>query len=351
MGGPLKCVISLNVDPANHPSLSSRSDYPASDLIQSLLDHSPDIIAILNHDGEISTISTAGSKILSGAANFFDCLPAQDREILESRLQAKGEWHGQPIISVEGTSIPLEVHASCVHDRVLIIANDLRLQRRMEQDLRHLRRCLIHAHEEERRRIARDLHDDITQKLAILSVELGGLGKGIEAVDPSLGEVFHRLRGNLIGISEDVRNVCHELHPGMLERLGLAELLRTYCRERQRLTGTLWEVIARDFPGNLSKQTQLTLYRIAQAAIRNVVKHSGATRATVVLAAKDGILRLSVIDNGCGFLVESFRDRQCLGLTGIEERARSMGGRMLLDSVAGEGTRLVVEIPLQEVEG
>ncbi len=344
-------VLLGEVDSHRKQALPDSADLRAGEVLCCLLARTPDCIALLEPDGTIDLMSDAGASLLGNAENFLECLTERDRLSMEQDLRENGKWHGEILLTGGQGRIPLELHASLVGERILVIANDLRSQRRMEQDLQRLRRRLSMAHEDERRRIARDLHDDITQKLAILSVELSGLGKNAESLSPELGEALHRLRGNLIGISEDVRNVCHELHPGILERVGLAELLRSYCRERQRLTGTLWEVIARDLPSDIPKDAQLTLYRIAQAAIRNVVKHSGATHATLVLSAKEGMLRLSVIDNGCGFLVDNVKERQGLGLTGIEERARSMGGSLQLDSVAGEGTRLVVEIPFQDGEG
>jgi PAS domain S-box-containing protein len=223
-----------------------------------------------------------------------------------------------------------------------------RSHRRYEERLRALTAQLLTAQEDERRRIARELHDGLTQDLASLGIELGLLRRDSpEGVASQLAALQH----NISDLSEQVRRLAHEFHPGVLEHSGLAAALQTYCEEQTRATGVSIQFSARSLPEEIPKAVSTTVYRIAQEALRNLVKHAQATRADVLLAGtkgEDGVgrLRLSVLDNGQGFLIEDVRDGSGLGLLSIEERARAVMGSLTISSIPGEGTSITVEIPL-----
>src|SRR5580700_2459184 len=204
------------------------------------------------------------------------------------------------------------------------------------------------AQEEERRRIAGELHDDVSQRLATLGIELGLLKRNpdwAEALYPD--ERLSRLQAQILQLSDDVRRLSHSLHPSILEHLDLATTLEMHCREFTGQHGISTSFTAREVPDDVSRPVALALYRIVQESLRNVARHSGATAASVVLQGEGGNhLSLFVIDNGKGFDVGKSKINPGLGLVSIEERARHIGASITIDSMPDEGTRLSVQVPL-----
>jgi PAS domain S-box-containing protein len=227
-------------------------------------------------------------------------------------------------------------------------------ERKLDQDrLRALTRELLTAQEAERARIGRELHDDVTQQLMVL-----GLGIEMARSDQDPASRDNRLRAihdKLADLTERVRNLSHEYHAGNLEIVSLPMALQSYCREFSQNSGIPTQFSTRDLPASISREISIVMFRSAQEALHNVLKHSGATNVTVLLS---GIqldtgtpgLSLTVIDNGQGFLVEEIRNGSGLGLLSIEERARHVRGSLSLSSVPQEGTRLQVIVPIQEAE-
>jgi PAS domain S-box-containing protein len=227
-----------------------------------------------------------------------------------------------------------------------------RANRRGEERLRALTAQLLTAQEDERRRIARELHDGLTQDLASVGIELGLLRREASG---GLAEQLASLQRNVSDLSDQVRQLAHEFHPGVLEHSGLGTALQSYCQELERITGLPIRFTARDVPEGVPKAIASTLYRITQEALRNVVKHAQASNASVLLTGMqdgDGTarVRLTVMDNGQGFLIEEVRDGSGLGLMSIEERARTVQGRLTIGSVPGEGTSVSVEVPIPPEE-
>ena len=225
---------------------------------------------------------------------------------------------------------------------------DITEEKWAQEKLRNLADQVMTAQEEERRRIAGELHDDVTQRLATLGIELGLLKRspaGAEAVD--LDEELSRLQAQILQLSEDVRRLSHSLHPSILEHSDLAATLEMHCREFTDQYAIATSFAARDVPEDVPRPVALAFYRIAQESLRNVARHSGATAASVVLAGEDGTrLSLFVIDNGKGFDVAKVKISPGLGLVSIEERARHIGASVVIDSMPEAGTRLSVQVPL-----
>jgi PAS domain S-box-containing protein len=221
-------------------------------------------------------------------------------------------------------------------------ARDITQEKLDREKLRHLAGELMTAQEEERRRIARDLHDDFTQRLATFGIELGLLKRtntGMEALD--------RLQTGILKLSEDLRLLSHSLHPSILEHADLTATLEMHCREFTKSHGIAAGFSARDVPDEIPRPVTVTLYRIAQEALRNVAQHSGADAVSVILAGEDGSqLSLFIIDNGKGFDAEKVRASPGLGLLSIEERARTIGALVTMDSMPGAGATLCVRVPL-----
>lgn len=222
-------------------------------------------------------------------------------------------------------------------------ARDVTEEKWAQEKLRALADQVISAQEEERRRIARELHDDYTQRLAAVSIELGLLKRGTDAQeDGTLDKELTRVQGEVISLSEDIRQLSHSLHPSVLEHSTLAAALEAYCREFSRQTGVAATFAARNLPDEIPRPVALAFYRIAQEALRNVSLHSAATTVSIVLSGPN--LTLNVIDNGRGFDTAQAKKSPGLGLVSIGERGRVAGATVIISSVPGEGTTVSAQI-------
>ena len=212
--------------------------------------------------------------------------------------------------------------------------------------LRVLTGKLLQAQEEERRRLARELHDGLNQELAMLAVELGVLARQIPNSLPSFRDQLFHLRGRTERLSNDLRTMTHQLHPAVLEHLGLVSALRSYCAEFSSLEGIqTWFSIEGEL-GHVSTDLALSLYRITQEALRNVAKHSGAKEAWVKISRKGHSLHLVIVDRGAGFSPEQDKTGLGLGLISIQERVQLACGLLTVKAAPQEGTRIEVHVPI-----
>jgi two-component system, chemotaxis family, CheB/CheR fusion protein len=218
---------------------------------------------------------------------------------------------------------------------------------RTQHELRALAGSLFTSQEDERRRVARELHDDICQKLAVLEIDAQQLEPEIGR-DPELARrELEGVRNALGSLSEGVRRISHMLHPSVIDDLGVAAALRSLVedfREREQMISSF---AAQDLPEDISPAVATGLYRITQEALRNVAKHAGKTHVKVLIKGAPGTICLQVIDFGNGF--DMAARGSGLGLISMEERARMMEGRFRVESQPGEGTRILVEVPWPQV--
>ena len=212
---------------------------------------------------------------------------------------------------------------------------------------------LIAGEEEARRRIARELHDDHCQRLAALGFELEAVRRQLAEDDPrrsGLGVVG----ADLAGLGEDLRRLSHDLHPAILEHRGLSEALRDACAEIERRHGLPVRLSLPQEKGRLPQLPQdiaLGLYRIAQEALSNIIRHAAAREVHVTLRISSRQVRLCVADDGAGFDTDEAHQAGGLGLASIEERAALLGGRCRIVSAPGAGTEIEIAVPLPEPEG
>ncbi|MBV9773318.1 MAG: HAMP domain-containing protein [Gemmatimonadetes bacterium] len=213
------------------------------------------------------------------------------------------------------------------------------------QRLRDVAVRALTAAEEERKRIARELHDETAQMLAalLIRVRIVRNSSDPEALDTLLEEMRQEIGRSLEGI----RRFARGLRPPALDELGLGPAVESHARNLSESVGIGIRVEADPLEGALTPEAELAIYRIVQEALSNVVRHSGATRATVRLARASGAVVATVQDDGRGFDVAGVMagDRQGLGLFGMQERAAYLGGKVEIDSRAGVGTRVRAEVP------
>ncbi len=221
---------------------------------------------------------------------------------------------------------------------------DITEQRRIQDVLRDLGSRLIAAQEEERSRVARELHDDLNQRMALLSIELEQL-----ETDGQSRRILHKhvqlLRQHVEEIAADIHRLSYRLHPSKLDHLGLAPAVESLCRELSSDKLTIHSQQS-GFPADLPPDMTLCLFRIAQEALRNCVKHSRAEVALVTLDRRESEVRLAVSDDGCGFDMDSDAMQQGLGFTSMRERLRLVNGALEIRSQPMHGTTINVSVPL-----
>ena len=222
------------------------------------------------------------------------------------------------------------------------------LARESEQSARELSGRLIHTQEEERSRIARDLHDDLNQRLALLSVEMDMMGRGDPANNS--GARFNELAGQVRDLSSEVHKLAYRLHPAKLNQLGLVAAVGSLCRELSQQSGLKIDFAHQQVPAELPDELALCAFRVIQESLTNVIRHSGAKTATVTLAAQDGHLGVWVTDGGKGFVAGAAQDGGGLGLLSMKERARSLNGSLEVRSHPGQGTQVELSLQLHHKE-
>ena len=222
-----------------------------------------------------------------------------------------------------------------------------RRRRQADDENKSLAGRLITAQEAERTRIARDLHDDINQQLASLSIALSGVKRRLQNGDgEGVPEEVARLQQRIIDVNNVTRQLSHELHPGVLQHAGLVAALRSHCAQFAAQHGIEVTFSAAGING-VPDDTALCLYRITQEALRNIATHAGARTAQVALSPSAANLELIIHDDGQGFDLAEARRRGGIGLVSLEERVRLIGGSLQIESQPQRGTELRVLVPLQ----
>ena len=218
--------------------------------------------------------------------------------------------------------------------------------REAEREIMALSERLINAHEEERALLARELHDDLSQQIAALSIGVSHLKRQIPPEQAEAREQSARIQQKLVQVAESIRRLSHELHPAVLEHSGLGAALRDYCSEFGILTGIRVTCKTEGSFESVPPAVALCVYRITQEALQNVAKHARVGEAEVELTRTDGSLRLTVSDRGAGMPANRAGLPASLGLVSIKERTRLVKGTFSIQSRPNEGTVLGVRIPL-----
>ncbi|MBM2836848.1 MAG: ATPase, partial [candidate division NC10 bacterium] len=224
---------------------------------------------------------------------------------------------------------------------------DLRASR---AELRILAGRLIRGQEDERKRVARELHDDLSQRLSALQLGSAGLARLAPEGAPARADYLAH-QEHIGEIAEEVRRLAYDLHPAILTHLGLMAALKSFCVDFSAREGIDVDFSAQKEPASLQEEVALCLYRVTQESLRNVARHSGAKSVIVCLKMAGGALHLSIQDRGKGFDVRPDGSREGLGLLSMNERVRLVDGTFQVRSRAGHGTRIDVRVPVSPRKG
>jgi signal transduction histidine kinase len=211
---------------------------------------------------------------------------------------------------------------------------------------------VVQAQESERQRVARELHDETGQSLTAIGLGLRGIATILRQDSDKAAQNLRQLEGMVAGSLNELQRLITDLRPSHLDDLGLPAALRWYCGNVQNRVPLTVNVITEGEIKDLPAEIKIALFRVAQEALTNVVKHAGAKTASVRLQYLPACVQLEVEDNGCGFDTRSWNQSQrpSWGLLGMEERATLLGGNLSIESSPGQGTRVRVIIPLQIIE-
>lgn len=227
---------------------------------------------------------------------------------------------------------------------LVLLLSERRHRGKLVEELRLLSGKLITAQEDERKRIARELHDDVTQLLALHSIELDQLNR--EEAAPGDRARFHDLSAQAAEIAAEVHHIAHRLHPSKLHHLGLLPAVREFCKEMALRHGIEVEVAEEGVPLDLDAEATLCLYRVIQEALGNIMRHSGASHAAVSLRRREGAIELRISDDGQGFDPGALPGGHGIGLLGMRERLRLVRGHLSVNSRPGAGTEITVTVPV-----
>ena len=224
-------------------------------------------------------------------------------------------------------------------------AIDITELRAARATLSNLNHRLMDAQEQERSRVARELHDDVCQRVAAVSMGLGGLMSMMARGDTETVERVQGLCQEVQALVGDINRISHQLHSSVLEPLGLASAARTLCNEMSTRHNVAVEFVDENVPSTLPDGVALNLFRVLQEALSNAVKHSGAPRYAVTIRGRDDLLQLDVCDQGRGFDPAAAM-ASGLGLVSMQERLRFMNGKVAIESSPGKGTKVRATVPL-----
>jgi len=326
------------------------------ELLRVFVKNVPAAVAMLDRDMRYLQVSDRwcsdylpGGAQIEGRSHYeiFPDMPERWKEVHRRALQGEtlradeDRWDGQDGTHWARWEVRPWKTPEGAEGGILVLAEDITRRKRLEEELLGMSQKLIESQEQERTRIGRELHDDINQRLAMLSLELEQLQENPSEIQPRVKE----LRRQTAEISNDVQALSHDLHSSKLEYLGVVAGMKSWCKEfaeRQRMQIDFKSDVRSAVP----LQIGLTLFRVLQEALHNVIKHSGARQVEVQLREDSSEIHLIINDSGRGFDPEAAYRGKGLGLTSMRERIRLVNGAISIESKRGGGTTIYVRVPL-----
>jgi PAS domain S-box-containing protein len=318
-------------------------------------------------------IVSLDGRFLAANEAFCECLGYTEDELLEKTVESITLAEDWPAFSTRlrealerGTGFQ-RVEKHCLHKSGRVITTessaslirspsgepryfvgevlDVTQRKLAEEALASVSRRLIEAHEAERARVARELHDDISQRVAFLALNLRRLKHGLPASAGDAGEAIEKASSSVSELGKEIQALSHRLHSSKLEYLGLVAACQGFCRELSQGQDVVIDFHSEDIPNNLPREIGLCLFRVLQESLQNAVKHSGAKRFEVSLKVAGNEIRLSVQDSGVGFDPEEAIRGRGLGLTSMKERLKLVEGELFVDSRPQRGTIIQARVP------
>jgi PAS domain S-box-containing protein len=301
--------------------------------------------------GRLTTVGSAstGQAILKGLNAVLDGRDPIFSAEYQAQLSEEEHWFLMRVTPLKGAKGVVIAHTdiSAQVRMALELKQHVLLLDEKREELEFLTGKLIYTQEQERRRIARELHDDFNQRLAALSVELETIERTPDALPEAIARHLAAIRGQVGQLSDDLHDLAYKLHPSLLEHVGLEIALRDHIAEFTKRTGLTVTCTAREVPKTLPPEIATALFRVMQESLQNVFKHAQATDVTVRLSGSSKGIGVSVRDNGKGFEVASNQaHRTGIGLMSMQERARLLGGFSSIRSCSEQGTKVCAWVPL-----
>jgi len=213
-----------------------------------------------------------------------------------------------------------------------------------------IERLLIEAHETERETIARELHDDISQRIAVATIDLDTLIHALPLPESGTRARLQALSDALLQLAKDIQDLSHRLYPSKLQYLGLVSAASSFCQEASKKRDADIVFTHDGIPDTVPSGVALIVFRVLEEAVNNAVKHAGVRRVDASLRARAGQIRLEVVDGGVGFDVGAALGGRARGLVGMRERTRLAGGELSITSRPGAGTTIAARIPIAGVD-
>ncbi len=226
------------------------------------------------------------------------------------------------------------------------VVEDITRRKQAEAELHELSGRLITAQEKERAWLAKELHDGLSQNLALLAIDLDQLGSHPPGKPTQVSVRMEKLSTRVKELAEDVHQLSRGLHPSVLETVGLVAALKSFCRELEHTRKLPIHFTTHNVPQMLPTNIALCLYRVAQEALQNVVKHSGAKQATVELMVASDEIHMCIADDGKGFDFCSNTTRESIGIASMRERIELLHGKIRWETMPGQGTTVQVSVPI-----
>lgn len=308
----------------------------------------PDPVIRVNLNGNIIFFNEAAGKLFS---------ISEGSKLPDAKFRLKPSEIENIINKDNKHSFQTEING--IHYNVLIIGNshlgiaqiylrDISAVRSLELKLKQLSNHLQNQLDEERFRIAHELHDGIVQELYLVQM---GINKVEEASGLAGNEVLESVKLQLRAVSEELRRLIYNLKPKVLDELGLEPALKTLVNNVINETGISGSVDILGIGTRLDKKLEIYFYRIIQEALSNIIRHSGASEFSVFLMKDNGTIRAIITDNGCGLVEDTTHNiNSGFGLINMKERTEALGGIIKLDSTLNEGLTLIAEIPIKNRE-
>jgi PAS domain S-box-containing protein len=313
----------------------------------------PDLMFVMLRDGTYVDYHARDPKLLLAPPSVFigkkvrDIMPPRLADVMMDAIE--GACQREETVAVE-YDLPLDevryFEARVVHagdDRVLSMVRDVTDSKRAIALNRDLTGRLIASQEIERQRIARELHDDVSQKVALLNIDIEEVARQVEGFEPRAR--LQQLSGRTKEIASDLRDLSHELHASRLQSLGLMAAVEMLCRDTSKHLGVTVPFVHGTLPSEVDPNVSLCVYRIAQEALNNVTRHSHARHAQVMLFYESPMLMLQIADSGVGFDPRTTRHGG-LGLISMRDRVAFLRGQLAIHTEPGGGTRIGVNIPI-----